>query len=338
MNNKRNKFKNFEEYIETIEKSNSEELKELAMYDFTNDEASENYINLDQDNIEKALVYMALWRESNFTKECQKKGYKSNPDSERYSTILQEVFKILWNGENLEECLNSTNIILGDTMNSLNTTLKVLYEKCIETEERKKEREITTKYILNEYSKKKENIKNKLKNVKGLENFLKMYHTLGNYLPFPVGCNSQKGIQPLNDYMDLTLKHIYDYYKRKEKHNIDTVFTEEIIKIIHIINDSKISEIVGSKRNTISSDIFITFGKWLDSFKDWNGFVEKNYLQSFVESNQNKYGKPKELWIGHFTGEVLPENLEQCQEYFTNASKWIEERGKQMIVTIKKHI
>lgn len=333
-------IKNYEEYMEAVKNSNPEEIMELAKYDFSNDEASENYINLDNDSIEKFFVYMALARESNYTKECKEKNYKCNIDPDNQSKILQEIYKLLWKQENLNECYKDKDV-KADTMNSVNTTLDVLFEKYIETKEEKQERgrnNVSIKYILDIYSKDKETLKNKLKSVKGLENFLGIYHTLGNFLPFPKGCNCPKGITPLNDYVDLTLKRIYDYYTQKEKYNINTVFNEETIKIINIIKQSKICEIVDSREDTITIGPFILFGKWLDSFKDWDDFVEKNYLQSFVENKEKVYGKPKELWKGHFEGETLPETLEQCEEYFINASKWIEERGKNMIEKLKSDL
>lgn len=61
---------------------------------------------------------------------------------------------------------------------------------------------------------------------------------------------------------------------------------------------------------------------WLERFGSWGKFVEENYMQDFVERPKNgSFGKPKELWNGHFAdylvcGCAKPDKLEQCEEFF----------------------
>lgn len=48
------------------------------------------------------------------------------------------------------------------------------------------------------------------------------------------------------------------------------------------------------------------------------------------------YGKPKELWKGHFnSSSKTPESGEQFEQFFINASSWIMARGNRIAITIK---
>lgn len=148
-----------------------------------------------------------------------------------------------------------------------------------------------------------------------LSNFIKVNHTIGNFLPIPNGFNVPRN-SALKDYWDLTLLHIYNYFKCETPISFITDFEA---------SDTK---------------------KWLDSFKNhdntqedkliaWNNFVDKNYMQSFVhKKNGDKvYGMPKELWEGHFDvkGKVLPTKTDEYKQFFKNASEWITARGEKMI-------
>lgn len=163
-----------------------------------------------------------------------------------------------------------------------------------------------------------------LKKNKGIEiseeatRFLKDYHTIGNIILVPFVSRNQmfnnpRGIGKYKDYWDLTLLCIYNWYmENKTEYNLYNLLME---------NDKHVA----------------LCEKWLEKFKDsmgeksWYVFVEKNYLQDFVEID----GKPKELWKGHFTGKILPEKKEQYHDFFTNASDWIEKRGKRIVEKIK---
>lgn len=160
------------------------------------------------------------------------------PDSK--SQLLQKIYENLWVEENLKPCKNKRNkIITGDTMNSVNTTLNKLYEEYIEEkfEKQKKERQkmktkkgasqcVSIRYIINRYAENKEGVKGELKNFKGLENFIKSYHTLGNFIPVPVDCNAPRGQEPLKDYWDLTLACIYNWYAEKNNQK-DRIINEK---------------------------------------------------------------------------------------------------------------
>lgn len=49
------------------------------------------------------------------------------PDPDSGSKFLQEIYSLLWDDSNLQECKDG-NVITGETMNSSNTTLCALYE------------------------------------------------------------------------------------------------------------------------------------------------------------------------------------------------------------------
>lgn len=319
-------------------------------YDFSNDGANEEYNKLDsfEDTYEKFFVYMyeralsiknyeegkagVMKYGDDYQKECKGKfGKIKDPDSE--SDLLQEIYKELWHLHD-ETSLKYCYTIQGETMNSVNTTLNELYkyksdrEICIETFEQCKERNsikpkkcttqgVSIAYIISRYAEKKTEQEEQYDKIEELKSFLSVYHTLGNFIPVPTGCNAPRGTGKLKDYWDLTLKIIYDYYDHGE---------------------DKIKDIVGESKSEL-------YKQWLDSFQEkdskkgsWKCFVEKNYLQDFVNRNaeDGSYGMPKELWEGHFSGGVLPNEIKQIKQFCTNASNWITARSTQMLKELKK--
>lgn len=164
--------------------------------------------------------------------------------------------------------------------------------------------------------------------------FLKFVHTIGNMTPVPFARRGEEFNCPrgynnpkINDYWDLTLLAIYNWFLKKNGKTpiydldlIDVVKTEEGVAMCE---------------------------KWLGNFRDdegnysWDEFVKQNYMESFVEYENeypwedsiDAYGMPKELWNGHFeTFENIPrpETKEQFLQFFDNAKKWIELRGYKM--------
>lgn len=302
-------------------------------YDFSDDGAGEAYHEL-SDPMEKFFVYFAskgkntIKRETDnfmndYREDCEKlvKQYGNINDPDSGSDLLQTIYVKLWDERNLKDCKKGERIC-GETMNSANTTLGAWYTE-LETEQQKKEREelknpsqtISNKYILSRYLQDKEGQK-KLLGKKCLC-FLSLYHTLGNFIPVPVDCNCPRGIGQVADYWDLTLKVIYDYY----------------------VGNDHICDITGT-----SDELVQRYKNWLDSFIEegdnglisWDRFVEKNYMQDFVEPDpEGGYGMPKELWKDHFSqflyGEAKPTNERQVKEFYINASARIMKRSNRMI-------
>ena len=299
-------------------------------FDFSNDGAEDEYLKLDniEDTYEKFFVYMALAKAykrdkddimklgAKFSQMCKEK-YKFIPDPDSGSKLLQMIYTLLWEEENLKFC-KKDNEIKGDTINSQNTTLNILYTY-IETSEKKNERlnignNISIRYILSRYIEDRDGQISLFEQKNGLKEFLSVYHSLGNFIPCPINCNSPRGTGYTKDYWDLALLIIYMYYMGE---------TDEI------------EYIVGKKNVCI-------YKLWLDSFKDWNMFVEKNYLQDYVtKDKENGYGIPIELWKGHFeaakNGNIYPSES-QIEEFYKNATLCILERAKKMLAAISQRL
>lgn len=96
------------------------------------------------------------------------------------------------------------------------------------------------------------------------------------------------------------------------------------------------------KREELQGDNASNYYDWFNVFKNWDDFVEKNYMQDFVNGGNagHKYGMPKELWKGHFNPlhSVLPENKDDFSQFFTNASEWITKRGTNIAKKLKKKL
>lgn len=136
--------------------------------------------------------------------------------------------------------------------------------------------------------------------------FMEVVYTIGNFIPVsiePENFNTGRS-GSTSDYWDLTLFQIYEYYK------------------------------YGPEK---SKPWLQKHADWLDNFKDgkhdaWDNFVEKNYMQPFVNKIKNvegaKYGMPYELWDGHFNGSNMPKKEWQFEQFFVNAKIRILERGE----------
>lgn len=214
---------------------------------------------------------------------------------------------ISYRNENSNDCF-----FRGDTMNSWSTTLDEFF--CLRGDE----------YLnnLNDLGDTEEqkwveilsNCDNYKENVTlppYITKFMEVVYTMGNFIPVPIGFNTERNLH-LKDYWDLTLLEIYNYYMDKEE----------------------------------SSPWLEAFTDWFNKYKEknktgqagWDSFVEKNYMQPFVNKIENvegaKYGKPKELWNGHFEKKGLPkkeiqhESKDQFQQFFEHATEMILERGR----------
>lgn len=299
-------------------------LDDLKKYDF-----KKEVVQFDkEDEITKFNVYEASGEFGVAAEEIGKlyAKYKYNyNDKEADScSLMQEIYAKLWKNV-LLECY------IGDTMNSCNTILNELFSKKKKyilqsanlTQDKKQELEKVTSWskrasiLLYMNDKKKYDEIINLYN--GVKSFLTVAYTLGNFIPVPPGFNA-RGTSKIKDYWDLTLLAIYNWFMEQTK--------KPIVYNITLI------DVVKTQKNKEACE------EWLKCFKDdndelsWDVFVEKNYLQAFVKSNEsnngNKYGMPKELWDGHFGGDVLP-TKDDISQFFTNASEWIAARGERMV-------
>lgn len=145
-----------------------------------------------------------------------------------------------------------------------------------------------------------------------ITDFLDVVYTIGNFIPVLKSseCNfNTKRNLVCKDYWDLTLLAIYNYYHAKS-------------------NTDKWKTLLGKCRDWLGEQ----------SAENWNAFVEKNFLQDFVNSNPGGgYGCPKELWAGHFNnvnGDGRPSKEEEFRSFFTNASDWIIARGTRIMIAL----
>lgn len=311
------------------------------MYDFTNDGANIKYQSI-TDPIEKYFIYKAVnetgWKNEKyqtgleFSKNCKKEiNYGSICDPDSHSLLLQLIYKQLWCGSSLVESIDPCVKISGDTLNSCQTTLNKTIQR-IEQDEKSFNclNDIYPKMCGKYYSKKyaitlfaadmkpstNKLFCNKLKSVNFLCHFLECYHTLGNFMPVPYGCNAPRGIGSTNDYWDLALKIIYDYY----------------------VNDGDgISDIVGCDYTLIQR-----YKEWLDSFasegnksQGWKNFIEINFLQDFVNCSDSCYGPPIELWPEKSSLREDEINLKKDEIFYKRATCVILKRSKRMVAELK---
>ena len=177
----------------------------LKNYDFSDEGASYSYCNLEP--IERFFIYMTSvkrdWEKYIPQSDLNKKrGTNKDPDS--HSELLQKIYSILWK---IPECMKYCLYIQGETLNSVNTTLWKLTGRGIENN-------------ISKYFEDKDNFLSSRRDDKEqFKNFVGIYHTLGNFMPIPVGCNAPRGAKdsPVRDYWDLTLKCIKNYYDAFER-------------------------------------------------------------------------------------------------------------------------
>lgn len=144
-----------------------------------------------------------------------------------------------------------------------------------------------------------------------IQEFLEAVYTIGNFVLVPMapggGFNTKRS-GTYRDYWDLTLRGIYHYYEGEE---CPALFQEKETKA------------------------------WLDSFKNWDVFVEKNFMQPFVKDlGEGHYGEPRELWDGHFDrgASAMPQNEEEFEQFFVSARTCILERGKLIAGKLKENL
>lgn len=238
-------------------------------------------------------------------------------------------------------------ILRGDTMNSYATTVHAKLNMLPDTPENKeimKAKGIITGektgkgkyYLADKYPKKPWNaaalehyeyFKKILSSDFGkLEMFVSLVHTLGNFIPVPFKSreegefNSPRGTSTSQDYWDLALLCIYNYY------TYTTGKSNDLKKWILKNSDNNVALCT----------------EWLDGFgkgpNGWKCFVEQNFLQDFVNQENDGYGRPKALWNGHFENQGNKPSGEQFSEFFTNASAWILARGVRIALAVKDQL
>lgn len=308
-------------------------LEHSEKFDFTDECACDNYKAI-SNPISKYCIYKAYFRaqESNwisrgkklynegflFSKNCHE-SYAGIIDPDSKSPLLQEIYRLLWDKEclaySLSENKNGEPQVNADTMNSAQTTLNQTMERFNIGTACDPKGKASTNRLIYLYAKDGDNLSVKLEDVVGLRPFLLAYHTLGNFIPTPF--NTERTART-KDYWDLTLRRIYKWYCAKSEED----------------KNDELHNLLLDKENVVEG-----CRQWLLAFGTWDNFVEMNYLQDFVNVDANGIcGAPKELWEGHFSKALLPENEEDIKQFYTNASSWIRSRGNCMIIALKEKL
>lgn len=154
-------------------------------------------------------------------------------------------------------------------------------------------------------------------NCENLNDFLGLTHSIGNFIPVPQGFNVGRNLLT-SDYWDLALYNIYLWYATK---NDDYLNRFLIKKDINVIENIKL---------------------WLNSFKNWQGFIEKNYLQPFVLHAKDSQLRPIPFWDDHFNRyedyhskktrmtkklALEPQNTEEINQFLERVNRRITSRG-----------
>lgn len=341
------------------EKLRGQEVQDLALFDVKEGqdgekEASyyETYLKQTREDMAKKSLFsqmesewedLAPWEKLCCYKISVNKGVDC--DAALRSTVIYQV--AFGGGEIVRKgktCLLKRDgfILRGDTMNSYATTVHEYLHSVLGNDQKlfddMKDKQIVEKrdkgrlYAHDKYYRPRERPKRHWERAilhryddffaekipPAAEEFFRLYHTVGNFIPWPDGCNVPRGRGATRDYWDWCLKDIYKWYQD----NPDCTKR-------HTANHDALKKLVGSRK--------VILGKWLATFTSWNDFVEKNYIQDFVnQSAGGGYGEPKELWEGHFTKGVMPKEKTDFEQFFTNASAWITARGVRIALAVKE--
>lgn len=237
------------------------------------------------------------------------------------SQLLQYIYKKLWSELTAQEFMkhflndDQNTWICSDTMTSaqqrMNDFLQVIKDSDFENVRTGigERQQYSLRLCIELYFKDKNEFKKKLKS---MENFLNHWHMLGNYCPVPRHFNcARSGCAANYDYWDLTLMKIKEYYNEIGK--LDDKGDDEW-KILG-------EELLHGAGNALACK------KWLDYFGSWKEFIEKNYMQDFVNGNY----EVKPFFDGHNWNKPTPKTLKEFNDLFQNASEMIKNRTERIV-------
>lgn len=158
-----------------------------------------------------------------------------------------------------------------------------------------------------------------------ITHFMEVVHTIGNFIPAPFAFrNRESAFLHSKGYWDLALMCIYGHY---QKRGGDGRILEETAPKYDL-------EWLLDRRGTSDAE---ECERWLDQFETWEGFVEQNFMQPFLEDEDDLSSPPKELWEGHFTGVAEPKEDKHFKEFFENAAERIQKRGVRIAKEYEKN-
>lgn len=233
------------------------------------------------------------------------------------SRLLQYIYKKLWPELTAREFMkhplnDNQNIwICSDTMTSVQQRMNDFFQVSAYSDFENvrtrigKSQKYSLRLCIELYLEDKNKFKEKLSS---MENFLNRWHMLGNYIPVSRRFNSARsGRYAVHDYWDLTLLKIQEYYKKRDNE-------DEVWKILG-------EELLHGSGNALACKL------WLDYFDSWENFIEKNYMQDFVDGNYEV-----ELFFdGHDWNNPKPKTPDECKELFERSSEMIKKRTNRMV-------
>ena len=227
----------------------------------------------------------------------------SNVDPDNHSILLQKVYKDRWDERYLKTCIKDEkeNIYYSDVMTSLQGLLNSFYKKVCSKNLNKS---LMIK-IVKDMKKSPEEYKEFIEyfiNNKKITNFIKCYHTIGNYIPVPRYFNTNRsGNYADHDMWDLTLIKIDDYYHKEKKSSVISDSDKVLMELL---------------------------------FSDT--FIKENYLQDYV---YKETGKIREEFINiHNWNKTYPETEPSFLDYFELLTDTINKRSEHIINKEKEEI
>lgn len=159
--------------------------------------------------------------------------------------------------------------------------------------------------------------------------FLHAVYTLPNFSSVCRGFNTGRGVKTQDNFI-VALYHIYYYFKKREMGNQNSNPREALSKFL---SQNKYKNIVSLTQDEVVSEV----QNWLDSYPSFADFIEKYYLQDFLQDPDNPYSIPKELWEGMFDGKLKPSKKEffTSIHFLTNA---IRSRGNRIDAAEQKKL
>lgn len=252
-------------------------------------------------------------------KNYQLYGKIGDPDSE--SKLLQNIYSHLWpeiKELKSEYMVNSNSWIYSDAMISIQTTLNnYIGRKMPEVFKKYGVKKVSNKMCIELYETDSA-FRKLLDKSEDLSHVIAAYHTLGNYIPVCCGFNiARSGYYGSYDYWDLTLMKIKEYYdiRAAQSGSGDFLNSPEV----------KIMQLLHCDREVVSCC------KWLNSYDGWKDFINKNFLQDFVDVNN----RPIPLCKGHSW--EYPQ-VQDFDEFFKNTWQIIEKRSARMIEMLEKKV
>ncbi len=308
----------------SLEEFFSMEEKNIIDYDFAdeiikNSNISDKYLNLkseyldkNTDTIRKYILYKTTF---------------SYCDPDTNEGTLKDIYRKIWN-------LEATETIFSDTMTSAQNIIAGFYTNVCRDEwekyknnynkENKNKIKYFSKSILEDLYKNKDQYKefkhyfiDKNDDSKIILDFLRHYHSLGNYIIVPYGFNSARsGSFASHDMWDITLMKIKQYYDSLVSTKLELREDEKnMLELLHF------------------DCVFYNTKKWLDSFKTFKNFIDKNYLQSYVYkiNDSDKYEiKSCFTKVHNFSNPKISSDKKDYLEYIEEITNAIKQRTKQI--------